>query len=171
MRNLRILPLLGFALALVSAATTSSAAAGNQAFIDLFGGTWAGSGTVVRGSVPWQVSCSAIGRSAPNHLTVEGACSVSIVSAPIGADIRCDPASGRYSGTYIGAEVGPARISGRSSGNVVHFIVTWPKPVNGDTKAHMTILNTGDKFRLTLLDNLTPGGPEVVTSDVILLRK
>jgi hypothetical protein len=166
-----MLPLLGFALSLVSAATNASAAVGDQAFIDLFGGTWAGSGTVARGSVPWRVSCGAIGRSAPNHLTVEGACSVSIVSVRIAADIKYDPASGRYSGTYIGAEVGPARISGRRSGNVVNFIVTWPKPVNGDTKAHMTILNTGDKFRLTLLDNLTPGGPEVVTSDAILLRK
>ena len=171
MRNLRVLPLLGFSLALVSTATNASAAAGNQAFIDRFGGTWAGSGTVVRDSVPWHVSCRAIGRSAPNHLTVEGACSVSIVSVRIAADIKYQPASGRYSGTYIGAKVGPAHISGRSSGNVVNFIVTWPKPVNGDTKAQMTILNTGDKFRLTLLDNLTPGGPQVVTSDVILLRK
>ena len=168
MRNARILPLLGLAVALVSATTNASIAATEQAFIDLFGGSWAGSGIVVRGSVPWHVSCSAIGQSAPNRLIVEGTCSVSIVSVRIAADIKYDPVSGLYSGTYIGAKVGPAHVSGRSAGSVVNLAVTWPKPVNGDTKARMTIVNTGDRFRLTLLDNLTHGGPEVVASDVIL---
>ena len=104
-------------------------------------------------------------------MTLEGTCSVSIVSVRIAADIKYNPISGRYSGTYVGADVGPAHVSGRNSGNAVNLAITWPKPVNGDTKARMMIVNTGDRFRLTLLDNLTPGGPEVVTSDVILLRR
>jgi len=167
---MRFLLQLGFAAALMSSAGTASAAS-KQAFINLFGGAWAGSGTVVDGAVPWQVNCSAIGVSTTNHLTVEGICAVSILSVRIAADIRYDPASERFSGTYIGARVGPAHVSGKSRGDAIILGVTWPKPVNGDQKARMTIVNTGDKFRLTLLDNATPGGPQELMSDVILLRK
>jgi len=166
----QFLRLFGFAAVLMSSAGNASAAS-KQAFIDLFDGAWAGSGTVIEGAVPWQVNCSAIGLSTTNRLIIEGICTVSILSVPIAADIRYDPASGRFRGTYIGARVGPAYVSGKSQGNAIILAVTWPAPVNGDTKARMTIVNTGDKFRLTLLDNATPGGPEQVMSDVILLRK
>ena len=166
----RILRLVGFAVVFVSA-TANASAAGEQAFMDLFSGSWVGSGTVEKGSVSWHVNCSATAESAVNHVTIEGTCSVSIVSVRIAADIRFDPISGRYSGTYIGADVGPAHVSGRTSGNAVNLAITWPKPVNGDTRARMTIVNTGDRLRLTLLDNVAPGGPEELRSDVILLRK
>ena len=139
--------------------------------MNLFGGSWAGSGEVEKGSVAWHVNCGATGQSATNHVTIEGSCSVSIISVRIAADITYDPISRRYSGTYVGAEVGPARVLGRSSGNAVNLAVTWPKPINGDTRAHITIVNTGDRLRLTLLDNVVPGGPEELRSDVILLRQ
>ena len=167
---MRILRLFGFAAVLMSSADNASAAS-KQAFIDLFNGAWEGSGTVVEGAVSWPVNCIAIGLSMTNRLTVEGVCTVSILSVRIAADIRYDPASERFSGTYIGARVGPAYVSGKSKSNAINLAVTWPEPVNGDTKAQMTIVNTGDKFRLTLLDNAIPGGPQELMSDVILLRK
>jgi hypothetical protein len=167
---MRVLRVLGFAVALMSV-TSIASAADKQAFINLFDGAWAGTGTVIDGAVPWQVNCSAIGLSTTNRLTVEGICTVSILSVRIAADIRYDPASERFSGTYIGARVGPAYVSGKSKGNAIILDVTWPEPVNGDTRARMTIVNTGNKFRLTLLDNAAPGGPEQLMSDVILLRK
>ena len=167
---MRLLRLFGIAAVLVLSAGNAWAAS-KQAFIDLFDGAWAGSGTVIEGGGPWRVNCSAIGLSTTNRLTVEGICAVSILSVRIAADIRYDPASERFSGTYIGARVGPAHVSGKSRGDAIILGVTWPKPVNGDQKARMTIVNTGDKFRLTLLDNATPGGPQELMSDVILLRK
>jgi len=167
---MRILRLFGFAAVLMSSAGNASAAS-KQAFIDLFNGAWAGSGTVIDGAVSWPVNCTAIGISMTDRLTVEGVCTVSILSVRIAADIRYDPASERFSGTYIGARVGPAYVSGKSKGDAIVLAVTWPEPVNGDTKAQMTIVNTGDKFRLTLRDSATPGGREEQMSDVILLRK
>jgi len=167
---MRALCVLGLAALLTSTASNASAVS-QQAFIDLFGGTWVGSGTVVEEGIPLHVGCSATGQTTTNHLTVEGICTVSIVSVRIAADIRYDPATGRFSGTYIGARVGPAYVSGRSKGNAINLRVTWPKPVNGDTTARMTIVNTGNRFRLTLRDNATPGGPEELMSDVVLLRK
>ena len=168
--HMRFLRLLGCVAALLMPAGNVSAAS-KQAFIDLFDGAWTGAGTVIDGAVSWQVNCSAIGLSTINRLTIEGVCTVSILSVRIAADIWYHPASERFSGTYIGARVGPARVSGKSRGNAIILGVTWPEPVNGDTKARMMIVNTGDRFRLTLLDNAIPGGPEQVMSDVLLLRK
>ncbi len=140
-------------------------------YIELFGGSWSGSGTVLKDAVPWHVSCHATGRSAPNRLTVEGRCNVSLISVRIAADIRYDPASNRYSGTYIGAKVGPAHVSGKRSGNVVNLVITWPKPVHGDTQARMEIINSGSgDLRITISDNVEPGGPERETSDLALTQ-
>jgi len=51
--KMRILLLVGFAATLVSA--SAGASAGNeQAFIGYFSGTWAGSATVVKNSIPWR---------------------------------------------------------------------------------------------------------------------
>jgi hypothetical protein len=87
----------------------------------------------------------------------------------IAADITYDPVSGHYSGTYIGAKVGPARVVGKRSSNVVDLAITWPRPVHGDTKARMTIENAGDgRLRLTIFDNVIAGGPEERTTDVIM---
>jgi hypothetical protein len=66
-----------------------------------------------------------------------------VVTREIGANVRYDAATGTYSGTYVGARVGPAAISGRRSGDRVNFTINWPKPVNGSTKAQMTIVNDG----------------------------
>ena len=161
----RILLPLGLAAALVSASAGASAG-DEQSFINLFGGSWAGSATVIKDSVRWQVSCRVDGRPAANHIVIDGNCNLSIISVRIAADITYDPKSGRYSGTYIGSDVAPARVSGRRSGNVLNLAITWPKQINGDAKARMSIENAGGgKLRIATFDNVVVGGPEVLTSD------
>jgi hypothetical protein len=167
----RALAGIGLATVIAFAASSALTNANEIDYIDLFGGAWSGSGTVLNDAVPWQVSCHAKGRPSTNHLTIEGSCNVAIISVRIAADISYDPASGRYSGTYIGAKVGPAHVSGKRNGSVVNLVITWPKPVNGDTKARMTIMNSGSgNLRIVVSDNLKPGGPEQQTSDVSLTQ-
>ena len=162
-----ILPLLGFAAAFISASANASAG-DEQAFIDLFGGVWAGSGTI--SSIPLRVSCHATGHPSANRITIEGNCRLAIIGARIAADLTFDPVTGGYSGTYIGARVGPARVIGKRSGSVVNLAITWPTPVHGDTKARMIIENAGGgSLRLTIFDNVAPGGSEERTTDVVLL--
>src|SRR5665213_2595295 len=128
-----------------------------------------GSGTVLKFSAPLTVSCRAVGRPTTNRVVIDGSCSVSIISVRIGADITYDPQADRYTGTYIGAKVGPADVVGKRSGSTVNLSITWPKPVNGDTNARMTIENAGKgSLHLTIFDNLVPGGPEKKTTDVTL---
>ena len=153
----------------LACAPASASAADEQAFLDLFEGSWAGSATVIEHSVPLHVTCQVIGRPLNNHITIEGNCSLLIASIPIGADITYDPKAQRYSGTYIGAEVGPARVSGRRNGRVLDLAVTWPRVINGDAKARMTIENSGGRgLRITTFDNVVIGGSEVWTSDADL---
>ena len=163
------LGLIALALTLPAAAAGASTPAGEQAFIDLFRGSWAGAGTVLKFSAPLTVSCRAVGRPTTNRVVIDGSCSVSIISVRIGADITYDPQADRYTGTYIGAKVGPARVVGKRTGSTVNLAITWPKPVNGDTSARMTIENAGKgSLHLTIFDNLVPGGPEKKTTDVTL---
>jgi hypothetical protein len=157
------------AVALALFSFTAGAVPNEEEYLGLFGGTWSGGGTVVKGSVPWQVSCRATGQPTPNHIVIKGDCNVAIISVAISADITFDPASGSYSGTYVGAKVGPAHLSGKRSGNVVNLTITWPKPVNGDTRARMVIENDGHgDLRIVVKDNTTPGGPQVTTHDLAL---
>ena len=165
--TLRVIPALAFLFALVS--LPAAAVAPEDDFIGRFGGTWSGSGTVIKGDIPLQVSCQVTGDPGQNQIAIEGSCSLAIASMRIAADIAYDPASGRYSGTYIGAKVGPAHVSGRRSGDVVNLTVTWPQPVNGQIKAHLVIENAGSgKLRIVLNEYVAPGGAEKVTHDLLL---
>lgn len=163
-----ILALMGFSVTLVSASAGLSAA-DEQSFIDLFGGTWVGTAKVLTVAGAVQASCSATGQPLANHITISGNCDVAIINVRIGADITYDPKTGTYTGSYVGAKVGPARVSGKREGSIVKLGITWPQPIHGDTKARMTIQNEGGgSLRMTIFDNLTPGGPEQPTSDAIL---
>jgi hypothetical protein len=143
--------------------------ADEQSYIDRFRGSWTGAGTVVKNAVPLGVNCNVTGTPAGNHLVIGGTCSLAVFSVRVGADIVFDPASKRYSGTYIGADAGPAHISGRRNGAAVDLAVTWQKPINGDRRARMVIQNAGaGTLRITTYDNVVVGGPEIMTSDTIL---
>jgi hypothetical protein len=167
--NLRVVA--GFALAVSAAsALPGGIIAGEGDYIGLFGGAWSGSGMVLNDGGPMEVGCQAIGQPGMNHLTIKGRCGVFLVSVAISADVSYDPKSGRYSGTYSGGDLA-ARISGKREGDTVALDVTWPKPINGDTSAHLTIVNSGQgRLRIVMDDNVTSGGPVQKTSDLQLSR-
>jgi hypothetical protein len=167
----RLLAGIGLAVAIAAVGASPPSRAGESDYIGLFGGLWVGSGVVVKDAVSWQVQCRAEGRTGTNRVTIGGNCNLSVISVTIGADITFDPASGRYAGTYIGAKVGQAQVSGRRDGDVVNLVITWPKPVHGDTLARMTISNAGSgTVRIVIFDNVIPGGPEQGTSDLSLTQ-
>lgn len=162
---------LAFAFLLGTTALPAAAVAPEEDFIGRFGGAWSGSGTVVRGDVPYQVNCRATGQPAPNQVAIQGSCSVAIASMQIAADITYDPATGSYSGTYVGAKVGPARVTGKRAGNVVHLTVQWPAPVNGQMQAQLAIENAGSgQLRIRLNEFVAPDGSPVTTHDLVLSR-
>ncbi len=165
--KLRPVALFPTAFGLVSLAAV--AAAPEDDFIGRFGGTWSGSGTVVRDNVAYDVSCRATGQPAANQIAIDGSCSVSIASIRIAADVTFDPSTGRYSGTYVGARVGPAQVTGKRSGDTVQLTVDWPAPVNGQMKARLVIENAGSgQLRIRLNEFVAPGGGEVTTHDLVL---
>ncbi|MCW4114425.1 hypothetical protein NPA31_005540 [Aurantimonas sp. MSK8Z-1] len=156
-------------LALAAATATASAAFADTAYLDRFEGSWKGSGKVLRDvdPSPRSVSCSmASKRPDANHITLSGTCRALVVfTREIGADIRYDPASKRYSGTYTGAKSGPAALSGKQDGNAIVFAVRYGKPIFGDTDAVMTITNTGKgSFSLVVTDQVD--GKTIQTSNV-----
>jgi hypothetical protein len=139
-------------------------------YIARFSGTWAGKGTAIIDAHPIPVNCKVNGGAAgANRISVSGDCSAAVIfGQPISVDLTFDPASGLYKGTYVGDRVGPAKVSGKRKGNVVNFIITWPKPVNGDTRADMKIENTGSGvLRITVTDNQVPGGQYMQSSFVL----
>jgi hypothetical protein len=173
---MKSLVLAGLSLAAVIAAglpvppaVSGDIQAGEIKYVSLFDGSWSGSGMIVRNGTSLEVSCRAQGQALGNHLSFAGDCSLGFVSMKIAADIRYDPTSGRYVGSYLGDPVGVAGVSGKRSGDVVNFDITWPKIVNGDTRARMMIVNSGGgSLRIVVFDNVAPGGREQWTSDLRL---
>ena len=140
-------------------------------FFGRFAGSFSGSGEVRRSAnaAPNEVQCTVTGQPSQNRIAIAGRCGVGMFSREISADIRYDPASHRYSGTYVGASVGPARLSGTRRGDAVVLTITWPKPVNGDTKATMTIRNSGNhQLAITVTDEFQPGGARTEVTQLAL---
>ena len=130
-------------------------------FLSRFAGSFFGSGQIQRSATqsPNNVRCTLTGQASDSGIAISGKCRSFIFSRRIGADIRYDRQTGRYSGVYVGAAMGPAQLAGRRRGDAVVLTVTWPEPVNGDTKATMTIVNPGDRSLLiTVTDRLKVGG-------------
>lgn len=144
-------------------------------FLNRFSGSWAGTGTVQRNAAtsPWHVNCLVSGSPGANRISIQGSCHGAIIVARrIGAELTFDSKSGAYHGVYTGAKVGPARLSGTRSGDVVSLLITWPAPVNGDTQAFMTIQNGGSGIlSISVRDNLSPGGPVQQTSNLVLRHR
>jgi hypothetical protein len=137
-------------------------AAPESDFFSRFAGTFSGSGEVKRnaGDSASQVRCTLTGRPSASGITMSGKCGAFIFSKDIRADIRYDAASGLYAGTYVGSSIGAAKLRGQRRGDAVVLTITWPKPVNGDTRATMTIRNSGDgTLAITVTDDIRAGGP------------
>lgn len=151
-----------------------SPAQADAGYFQRFNGSFAGSGTVQReqDSSPRRVSCSLTGATASaNRLRMDGTCRAAIiVRREIGADIRYDPSTDRFSGTYTGSSRGPAQLrNGRLRGDTLTLDLVYPQPVHGDRNAVMTIRNSGDgAFTLTVTDRVD--GQSRTTSNVTLQK-
>ena len=166
MKNLAIS--LGFiALVLVGAASAPVHAA-EGSFLDRFSGSWSGTAKVIDNDRPMTVDCHVTGKPTNNRIAIRGYCSAGFASRAISANLTFDPKSGRYSGTYVGDDVGPARLSGRRNGSTVQLTITWPKPVNGDRVAKMTIVNTGNGTLKITLNDKPAAGRRVARTDFVL---
>lgn len=160
---------------LLAALAWSPVSATEADFLERFRGNWFGSGKVQRegSSQPQQVTCSVMGNPTKNRISAQGSCRAFVIfTRQIGVDVTYDPGSDIYRGTYTGARIGPARLSGTRRGDALSLRIEWPRPVNGDTQAAMVIQNDGrGTLRITVADNLTPGGPIQQTSEIVLARR
>lgn len=161
------------ALALAFGALLAAAPAQAQEadFLSRFEGEFSGSGKVSRNEAenPTNVRCTMSGNASANSVSMSGSCRAAVIfSRKISADLRVDR-SGRYTGTYVGSSIGPARLSGKRSGDAVNLIITWPQPVRGDTTAYMTIRNSGNgNLAITITDEVPAGGPKAQVSKISL---
>ncbi|RIY03616.1 hypothetical protein D3218_02395 [Aureimonas flava] len=159
---------------LLGALLCSTPAHADPQFLSRFEGSFRGSGSVQReqDSSPRRVSCTVDGTLAgENRLRIAGTCRAAvIVRREIGADIRFDPGSGRFSGSYTGSTRGVSQLSnGRLRGDTLTFTLTYPVVVHGDRTAVMTIRNEGGgAFSLSVTDQVD--GASRRTSDISLGR-
>ncbi len=157
--------------AIITGSIAPPASTSEAEFFGRFAGSFSGSGEVRRSAnaSPNQVQCTMTGQPSENRIAIYGRCGIGMFSREISADIRYDPASGRYSGTYVGASVGPAQLSGTRHGDAVVLTIRWPKPVNGDTKATMTIRNSGNRqLAISVTDEFQPGGARTEVTQLAL---
>jgi hypothetical protein len=150
----------------------SAAQAGEADFLESLAGNWTGKGTVkVRTDAsPVSVTCRFSSDSSANSLSLDGNCrGMVVVSRAISADLK---ANGRkYSGSYVGAGTGTARLSGSRKGNALNLGISWAREVNGDRQARMKVEKVGENgMKLTTLDIDPKSGKNVVTSQIDLRR-
>ncbi len=155
------------AVALTAGPLASAPAfAAEDGFIDRFDGSWGGGGVVMRNedSGPTKVNCSLSGEGENNQINIAGSCRAYLIfTRNVRVDVVYDPASDRYSGTYVGSKIGTARLSGKRHGDQVDLTLTWPKKVMGDTTAKMTIINSGNGQLRVLVNDKVGGGVRPVT--------
>ncbi|MBB4006244.1 hypothetical protein [Allorhizobium taibaishanense] len=160
------------ALVFTSILTIGTAHADEAAFLKTLSGNWSGTGTVkLRISAPTvKVNCNFKSNTTAQALALNGRCkSLVVFSRAIDADLKIN--GGTYSGSYIGAGSGPARLNGKRAGNAINLAITWAKDVNGDRRAQMTIEKIGASgMRLTTVDTDPTTGKSVVTSSITLQR-
>lgn len=160
------------ALALGAFLIGAPAQAQESDFLQRFDGKFSGGGKVSRNETenPTNVNCTMNGKAGDNRISMSGTCRAAVIfSRKISADLRFDPASGRYTGTYVGSSIGPAALSGKRSGDAVNLTITWPKPVRGDRTAAMTIRNTGNgQLAIIITDEVPAGGPKAQVSSISL---
>jgi len=156
-------------------AVSGGPAPATAASLDRFTGSFRASGTVVEGpkATAHRARCNfAVAPSGANRITLNGTCRAYLVfTRAISADLVSDR-SGRVTGTYTGARVGTARLSGRLRGGSLEMTVKWPKPLYGDTTANMRIVSL-DRNRLKILvtDRIGIRGPTRQTTDLTLVRR
>jgi hypothetical protein len=170
---------LGALACVVAVALTWPAAAdpAEEAFVARFAGSWSGGGAAMPSGMtrPQRVTCRMTGQGGLAALRIAGSCrALAIFSRSIAASVAYDAVSRSYVGTYEGSRAGIARLSGRRQGDVLHLSVVWPRPVHGDPRARMTIVNRGDgALRIVVEHPFAPAaaaGGTVRSADLVLTR-
>ncbi|MCA1404485.1 hypothetical protein I6F26_17515 [Ensifer sp. IC3342] len=150
-----------------------AAQADETAFLGSLEGKWTGSGMVkIRiNRSPMNVSCVFDSEASGQALSMKGTCrSMIVVSRAVGADLQFNGAS--YSGTYVGPSGRPAGLTGSRRGNAINLTIRWPRLVNGDRSANLTVQKVGQNgMRLVTTDVDPRSGDSVVTSDINLRRQ
>jgi hypothetical protein len=144
--------------------------------LDSFTGSFSGTGMVVEGpnATRHQVRCVFnSSQQGVSRLALRGTCwAYAIIPRSISADLVVDGATGRVLGTYTGARVGPARLSGKRQGSAIDLLITWPQPVFGSMTARMTISNPEPKgLRILVLSRVGQNGIVRATTDLVLNRR
>jgi hypothetical protein len=144
--------------------------------LDRFTGSFSATGMVVEGpeANSHRVTCDfSATRQGSRGILLRGTCrAYLIISRTITANLILAPNGNRVTGTYTGARVGTARLSGRMRGNAIELAITWPKPLYGDTRAEMRIVSpTPDQMRIVVTDQIGAGGPTRTTTDLALARR
>ncbi len=156
----------------VSAAVVTPVGAEETPSLDI-SGTWKGKGFVQKNekSGKMNVTCQIEGQEQGDEIGFDGVCrAMMVLKRAIGADILRSGQS--YTGTYVGSDAGPAALHGdsQSNGRVV-LTMTFPKIVNGDDVATMTIEpSTASMFKITTVDMMDDGETEVTTSQITFQR-
>lgn len=135
-------------------------------------GKWNGKGFVQKDekSRKMNVTCEVTGARTGDAIGFEGQCRAMLVmKRAIGADLVEN--GDTYSGTYIGSRVGPADLKGAMEGTgKLVMQMTFPKTVNGDDIATMTIeMPSDDAFTITTVDMMEDGSA-VTTADITFER-
>ena len=143
--------------------------------LDSFTGSFSGAGTVLEGpnATSRPVRCNFnSSRQGGSSLALRGTCSAyAIISRSVSADLFVDSRTGRVVGTYTGARVGAASLSGRRQGSALNLVVNWPKPVFGNMTAHMRIDRSDPaRLRILVLSRVGENGPVRATTDLVLHR-
>ncbi|TAY29227.1 hypothetical protein ELH93_25045 (plasmid) [Rhizobium leguminosarum] len=146
--------------------------ADESAFLQPLAGSWSGKGTVkVRINAPTiNVTCNFKSDTTAGSLALDGRCtSLVVFSRVISADLTATGDS--YTGSYVGAGTGTARLGGKREGDAINLGINWARNVNGDRRAQMTIEKIGASgMRLTTIDTDPTTGKSVVTSRIDLRR-
>ena len=151
----------------------SPVAANDASFLKSLQGKWTGGGPVrIRINwIPVTVSCKFDTEADDTALSLKGTCrGMMLMSRAISADIRSNGTS--YTGWYIGPKGGKARLNGSRNGNSIDLTIHWPKTINGDRVADLTVQKVGNNgMKLTTVDIDPKTGKPVVTSELSLTRK
>jgi hypothetical protein len=144
--------------------------------LDRYAGSFSASGTVLEGpnADSHQVRCRFNSvQQGTTGLSLQGTCwAYLIIPRSISADLNWDSRSGQITGTYTGSRVGTAQLRGRQVGTDFDLMIEWPKPLYGDTTAHMQVASLDpDRVRIVVTDRIGPNGPVRATTDLTLLRR
>ncbi|UOM35883.1 hypothetical protein [Acuticoccus sp. I52.16.1] len=161
-----------FAAVGVSAAGAPPAAAEEVPSLDITG-KWRGKGFVQKDekSRKMNVTCQIEGEQKGDEIGFDGECrAMMVLKRAIGADILRE--GERYKGTYVGSNAGPAELDGgpENDGRIV-LTMTFPRKVNGDDIATMTIEPANDReFKITTVDTMDDGETMVTTAQITFER-